>query len=142
MHANSHGPIVSFRKIYIHRIFKSKLLSLKGTKCQTPKNENGFCVPLLQCRTLTDLLIDVRKNPDNRNYLRQSRCGSGSSGAKNVRVCCPIESLGNDAISQSNGLLPSLAVCGLQSEDKIPDDNKAKLDDYPWTVQLLSKDSE
>lgn len=99
-------------------------------------------MPMLQCKTLVDLLLTVREKPENREYLRQSRCGDIAGGASKVQVCCPIEVLGNDPISQSNGLLPATSLCGLQNDERLIGGNITRIDEYPWLVQLIYKESE
>lgn len=116
---------------------------IQGAKCTTPNSEDGYCVPMLQCKSLVEMLTTVGQNPQNREYLRKSRCDNTSAGAATIRVCCPIEVLGNDAISHSNGALPPLSVCGQQNnvEDRLIGGNVTSIDEFPWVAQLIYKDS-
>lgn len=103
----------------------------------TPKQEAGLCAPILQCKSLVEMLKDVHQTPANRDYLRSSRCGDMNGGTTNVHVCCPAAEFGSDPIAQSKGLLPPLTVCGLQNENRLIGGNITAIDEFPWLVQLL-----
>lgn len=98
-------------------------------------------MPILQCKSLISLLPNATVNSADIGYLRDSRCGDLKGDFRKVQVCCPIDVLGKDPISQSNGLLPALNVCGLQRNNDIFAGNQTAIDDFPWTVQLIYNNS-
>lgn len=116
-------------------------MKFAGEKCTTPKQENGVCVPILRCKSLVELLKKVHQTPDNRDFLRSSRCGDINGGTTNVHVCCPTSEFGSDPIAQSDGLLAPLSVCGLQNENRLISGNITAIDEFPWLVQLFYTES-
>lgn len=102
-----------------------------GPPCDTPSGEMGFCVPLLQCKSLVDLLNKALEMA-NTDYLRRSKCdGSGL----NVTACCPVEDLREDLDRRAKRLLPSRAECGKHLVKGVPDDKITQLKEFPWTVE-------
>lgn len=106
-----------------------------GKECATPQGRPGFCVSLLKCKSLLNLLSDVKENPSDREYLRKSRCDDSRS-SDNVRVCCPKSDLRSDLEYKADNLLPFRDVCGQQSIQSPSTEALTKLNEFPWTVQL------
>lgn len=74
--------------------------------------------------------------PYNADYLRHSKCGVNGTI---VTACCPIDDLRGGLDRKATRLLLSRSVCGQQSDQSVPDDKIAKLNEFPWTVQQYAE---
>lgn len=79
------------------------------------------------------MLQNVRVNPEDRDYLRQSQCGGS---IKNVLACCPKtewKTISEERMSH----LPDREMCGQQvSHSNLFGGKVVDVDEFPWVVQL------
>lgn len=59
----------------------------KGERCQTPRQERGECIGILQCSSLLSLIQQLPIPTETANFLRSSQCGTENAGPL---VCCPV----------------------------------------------------
>lgn len=138
----------------------------QGGACTTQRNVPGTCVPILTCKTITELLRDSpRPLPESvANFVRKSYCGTFDS----VRhVCCeqhrvtvqtmsgttaPISDTTTKAPFARPGVEKSeedvragLNIlqknkCGTSDADRVANGEDAKLSEYPWMALLIYDD--
>jgi len=106
------------------------------TTCYTPNNQNGICVPLVQCASLYQLIQKTPLYPEERNFLRASQCGYNQQP---YVVCCP--DAYNTNTNSGNGntlssLLPAPGVCGTDNTNRILGGEVTKIDEFPWMALI------
>lgn len=48
---------------------------LSERACRTPNNENGLCIPLRDCESLYEIILNIRRSSiAQQDYLRRSQC--------------------------------------------------------------------
>ncbi|RVE47482.1 hypothetical protein evm_007893 [Chilo suppressalis] len=120
-------PLVFFVLLAISRI--------DAQSCQG----GAQCVIIQQCTYLYRQL-QQGSNPQLTILLRNLHCGFQD---ENPKICCPPE-LSEQQFSSRNGgapvdphsLLPSLAQCGTQTDDRIVGGTRAEIDEHPWMALL------
>ncbi|KAJ8933243.1 hypothetical protein NQ314_014139, partial [Rhamnusium bicolor] len=124
--------------------------------CRTPDRGVGDCIPLSECKPLTDFLKSASK-PLSQNVINKLNSYTCSFEANSVKVCCPSTPINiidenkqttaspqistenpppPDVTSHNNfGLLPK--NCGyLPLDDKIINGENAMLNEFPWMALL------
>ncbi|KAG4076402.1 hypothetical protein HA402_005845 [Bradysia odoriphaga] len=105
---------------------------LEEENCQTPKEQSGICINLLECDELLTILKSQPISPENRHYLRESQCGLKSGS---VLVCCPKN------ITQQiyTHLLPD--KCGQHADSRYYG-SWTELDYFPWVALIRSNSTD
>nr|XP_022902326.1 uncharacterized protein LOC111415067 [Onthophagus taurus] len=148
---------IHFKKYYCS--FKNSVLSVccpselrinfewlydEPSTCTTPEKEQGSCIPILQCKPMTDFLErSGTLDAATKDVLRQYTCRYDGVGIQNIIVCCPKNPIRlsgpgpatkNDDVDKSI-LLPT--ECGLSNSlDRITNGQKADIYEFPWSVAL------
>jgi len=124
--------------------------------CQTPNNEDAYCISIFDCRILYNALYS--RNTQQIGFVRESQCGYDETPL----VCCGSDSNYNSRPSQGgrptprpsrpsrpstptrrptggnrgSEKLPDRQTCGFQGTERILDGQVTGLDEFPWMALL------
>lgn len=118
--------------INLYCLFRSIQIEI----CRTPDNENGYCVLLDHCTTISSLITPNMTSED-RIYLSKSLCAISHDEQK---VCCLPDKTDEIRTERRFNIftekLPSGSRCSYRIANRILGGRNTKINDYPFVALL------